>query len=66
MYIKKRAPAHKQRAAAVGLEAKEIAGRSTRIGAVQDLLAAGYSSAQIMREVGWNSERMLFRYTEHL
>ena len=56
---------YKQRAAAVGLEAKEIAGRSTRIGAVQDLLAAGYSSAEIMREVGWNSERM-FRYTEHL
>jgi hypothetical protein len=29
-------------------------------------MAAGFSGAEIVREVGWSSERMLFRYTKHL
>lgn len=57
---------YKRRAAVVGIEADEIAGHSTRIGAAQDLSAAGYSGAAIMQEIGWQSERSLFRYTEHL
>ncbi|MDR5728950.1 MAG: site-specific integrase, partial [Terriglobia bacterium] len=56
----------KRRAAAVGLSSTEIAGHSTRIGAAQDMLAAGLSGAEIMREVGWRTERQLFRYTERL
>jgi site-specific recombinase XerD len=57
---------YKRRAVSVGLDATEIAGHSTRIGAVQDLLAAGYTSAEVMREVGWSCARTLSRYTEHL
>lgn len=57
---------YKRRAAAIGMDVTEIAGHSTRIGAAQDLLAAGFSGAEIVREIGWRSERMLFRYTEHL
>jgi hypothetical protein len=57
---------YKRRAADVGLEASEIAGHCSRIGAAQDMLAAGYTGAEIMREVGWRTEKQLFRYTEHL
>jgi hypothetical protein len=27
---------------------------------------ARYSGAELMREVGWSTERQLFRYTEHM
>lgn len=57
---------YKRRATAIGLDASEIAGHSTRIGAAQDMLAAGYEKAEIMQEIGWTTEKQLFRYTEHL
>jgi site-specific recombinase XerD len=57
---------YKRRATAVGLEATEIAGHSTRIGAAQDMVADGFKNAEIMQEVGWTSEKQLHRYTEHL
>jgi hypothetical protein len=30
------------------------------------ITAVGLEATQIVREVGWTSERMLFRYTKHL
>jgi integrase len=57
---------YKRRATAVGLDATEIAGHSTRIGAAQDMVADGFKNAEIMQEVGWTSEKQLHRYTEHL
>jgi hypothetical protein len=57
---------YERRVAAIGLEATQIAGNSTRIGAAQDLMAARFSGAEIVRKIGWSSERMLFRYTKHL
>ncbi len=57
---------YKRRAIDVGLKATEIAGHSTRIGAAQDLVAAGFQTPEILQQVGWKSERMLARYTERL
>lgn len=57
---------YKRRATAVGMDATEIAGHSTRIGAAQDMVADGFENAEIMQEVGWASEKQLHRYTEHL
>ena len=57
---------YKRLAAAVGIDPADIAGHSTRIGSTQDLLAAGYTGAEIQRQVGWKSERMVIRYSEHL
>jgi hypothetical protein len=60
------APIYKRRATFVGIDATEIAGHSTRIGAAQDILAAGFSGPEIKQEVGWKSDKQLFRYTEKL
>ena len=35
-----------------------------RVGAVQDLLCAGYDAAAIMRAGGWKSVNVLGRYLE--
>lgn len=59
------ARAYQRRAAAIGLTA-DIGGHSTRIGAAQDMLEAGFSGAEIMQQVGWRSERQLARYTERM
>jgi hypothetical protein len=45
---------YKRRAAAVGLEATQIAGNSTRIGAAQDLMAAGFASYRSKNYPGKN------------
>lgn len=58
---------YKRRAVAVGMEEiEEIAGHSTRIGAAQDMLAAGYGEAEIVHEVGWTDARRLYHYTQHM
>ena len=63
----------KRRAAAAGLtiaigpdkkRPADISGHSTRIGAAQDMVAAGYGEAEIVREVGWKDARRLYHYTQ--
>ncbi|HBG31496.1 MAG TPA: hypothetical protein DDW98_12850 [Gammaproteobacteria bacterium] len=56
----------KARALAAGLDVERISGHSTRVGAAQDLLAANFSAAEIMRQGRWKSERMIVRYGESL
>lgn len=56
----------KGRALAAGLDARLISGHSTRVGAAQDLVAANFSSAEIMRQGRWKTERMVIRYSESL
>lgn len=56
----------KQRALQAGLDAKLISGHSTRVGAAQDLIAANFSGAEIMRQGRWKTERMVIRYSESL
>lgn len=56
----------KQRALAAGLDPERISGHSTRVGAAQDLLAANFSGAEIMRQGRWKTERMIVRYGENL
>lgn len=56
----------KARALAAGLDAALVSGHSTRVGATQDLMANNYSSAEIMRQGRWKSERMIARYSESL
>lgn len=45
-------------------EVSEISGHSTRVGAAQDMMSNGKSTAQIMRRGTWKSPRMVIRYTE--
>ena len=52
----------KSLAAKAELEAKEISGHSTRIGAAQDLLDSGTSIEQIMAKVGWSKVDTVMRY----
>ena len=47
------------------LEAAEISGHSTRIGAAQDLVAAELGVAEIQQAGGWRSPTMVARYSEH-
>lgn len=56
----------KQRALQAGLAAELISGHSTRVGAAQDLMAANFSGAEIMRQGRWKTERMVVRYSESL
>ncbi len=52
----------------VGLDpsvADEFSGHSLRVGAAQDLLAAGHDTIAIMRAGGWKSVNVLARYLEH-
>lgn len=56
----------KQRALGAALDPERISGHSTRVGAAQDLLAANFSAAEIMRQGRWKSERMIVRYGESL
>lgn len=55
----------KRRALRGGLDPSRISGHSTRVGATQDLLAANFSGAAIMKQGRWTSERMVVRYGEH-
>lgn len=45
--------------------AGEFSGHSMRVGAAQDLLAAGHDTIAIMRAGGWKSVSVLARYLEH-
>lgn len=56
----------KQRAQAAGLPSERVSGHSTRVGAAQDLVAANFSNAEIMRHGRWKTERMVIRYSESL
>ncbi len=56
----------KQRALQAGLAPELISGHSTRVGAAQDLMAANFSGAEIMRQGRWKTERMVIRYSESL
>lgn len=56
----------KQRALGAGIDPERISGHSTRVGAAQDLLAANFSGAEIMRQGRWKTERMIVRYGENL
>ncbi len=49
-----------------GIEADDISGHSTRVGAAQDLAAAGFGLPEILIAGGWRSPTMVGRYTEHL
>ena len=44
---------------------RDFSGHSMRVGAAQDLLAAGHDTAAIMRAGGWKSVNILARYLEH-
>ena len=52
----------KRRAARAGVNAEGISGHSARVGAAQDLIAANFSTAAIMKQGRWQSERMVIRY----
>lgn len=56
----------KQRALQAGMDPEPISGHSTRVGAAQDLIAANFSGAEIMRQGRWKTERMVIRYGESL
>lgn len=45
---------------------KSISGHSTRVGACQDMSAAGLELGLIMQSGRWKSAEMVSRYTEHL
>lgn len=57
--------AMKQVARAAGLDDAQISSHSCRVGAAQDMLAAGMTLAEIMNAGRWSSERMPARYTEY-
>lgn len=57
--------AMKRMARAAGIDDSGISGHSCRVGAAQDLLAEGFSLAEIMEAGRWKSERMPARYTEN-
>ena len=47
-----------------GIAADGISGHSTRVGAAQDLAAAGFGLPETMVAGGWRSPEMVGRYTE--
>lgn len=55
---------YQRRARQVGIEASQVAGHSLRIGATQDLLAAGFQGIEVQRQGRWKTERMVIRYGE--
>jgi integrase len=59
----------KERAKAAGLEktlVERLSGHSMRVGAAQDMAAAGIELGAIMHAGGWKSPDMVMRYIEHL
>jgi hypothetical protein len=46
--------------------AASFSGHSLRVGAAQDLAAAGVSTAAILQAGGWKDERMIRRYLRKL
>ncbi len=59
----------KHRAKCAGLDAVQVArlsGHSMRVGAAQDMAAAGIDLVAIMHAGGWKSPEMVMRYIEHM
>ena len=56
----------KKMACRAAVEAHWISGHSTRVGASQDMAAAGLGLVEIMQSGGWKSPAMVGRYTERL
>lgn len=56
----------KRHAVAAELDPAIYSGHSGRIGAAQDMAAAGFGIAEIMLQGRWKSEAQLMRYIEHL
>lgn len=56
----------KRRATAAGINASRVSGHSTRVGATQDLLEAGFTGAEVMQQGDWKTERMVLRYGENI
>jgi len=56
----------KRRAARACIDATRISGHSTRVGSTHDLVAAGFSSAQIALNGGWANENMVLYYARGL
>jgi site-specific recombinase XerD len=59
----------KRRAKEAGLDAitvKRLSGHSLRVGAAQDMAAAGIELVAIMHAGGWRSPEMVMRYVEHM
>jgi site-specific recombinase XerD len=59
----------KARAKRAGLDATQVAhlsGHSMRVGAAQDMAAAGIELVAIMHAGGWKSPEMVMRYIEHM
>ncbi len=50
---------------AAGLDL-DLSGHSCRVGAAQDMVAAGFALPEIMQSGGWKSPGTLARYSEHL
>ena len=44
----------------------KLSGHSTRVGAAQDMVAAGLEVTEVMQAGGWKSPVMVARYSEHL
>lgn len=57
--------AMKEVARLAGIDDSKISTHSCRVGAAQDMLAAGMTMAEIMNAGRWTSERMPSRYTEY-
>ena len=49
-----------------GLDVEHISGHSTRVGACQDLVAAGIDMPAIMQAGSWTTPERVARYSEHL
>lgn len=59
----------RRRAAEAGLDAttvRRLSGHSLRVGAAQDMAAAGIELVAIMHAGGWRSPEMVMRYIEHM
>ena len=59
----------KERAGDAGLDKSIVAklsGHSMRVGAAQDMAAAGIDLGAIMHVGGWKSPEMVMRYIEHM
>ncbi len=50
----------------VGIDIDNISGHSTRVGACQDLVAAGIDMPAIMQAGSWKTPERVARYSEHL
>ncbi|MBK5962772.1 integrase [Thiocystis minor] len=59
-------PADSARRAAWRAYARAWSGHSLRVGAAQDMAAAGVSTAAILQAGGWKDVRMIKRYLRHL